>query len=133
MLCFYYYMTMSSKKLIKKQNELINLQAERRKLIDPFLKEHNLIEGSYMEVLQKCGRPTCQCAKKPIHLVSRLSKWVSGKLKHKVVKIEDRQRVAKLVEVYKQHKNSMAELTKNLEKERKIMNSIIKLKNISYD
>jgi hypothetical protein len=66
-------------------------------------------------------------------IVSRLSKWVAGKLKHKVVKIEDRQQVSKLVEIYKEHKNSMSELTKNLEKERKIMNSIIKLKNKSYE
>jgi hypothetical protein len=124
---------MSRKKLINKQEELQALQEERKKLIVPFLKENDLIEGSYMEVLQKCGRPTCQCVKKPIHLVSRLSKWVAGKLKHKVVKIEDRQQVSKLVEIYKEHKNSMSELTKNLEKERKIMNSIIKLKNKSYE
>ena len=109
---------MSGINLKNKQKELRAVQLQRKKIIECFLKRDALIEGSYMEVLQKCGRTTCQCREKPIHLVSRLSKLVKGKLKHKVVKIEDRSRVRGYVENYRKHKISMVTLTKNLEIER---------------
>jgi hypothetical protein len=124
---------MSNKKMAAKQKELAKIQAERRKLIEPFLKNDDLIEGSYIELLQRCGRPECHCRKRPSHLVTRISKWTDGKLKHKVVQISDRNRVRKLVETYKRHKTSMAKLTKTVEMERKIMNEIIKLKNRRYE
>ena len=110
---------MSIKKLASKQRELRRLRDEMADLIGLFLKNNEFIEGSYIEVLQKCGRPTCHCKDKPTHLVSRLSKWVDGKLTHKVVRIEDRDRVRKLVEIYKQHKTAMAKLTKEEKKEKK--------------
>ena len=72
---------MSNMKLTAKQNALLQLQAERKKLIEPFLKDDELTEGSYAEVLQKCGRLGCYCEKKPTHLVTRVSKWLEGKLK----------------------------------------------------
>ena len=124
---------MSNKKLAAKQNALVKIQNERKKLIQPFLKDDELIEGSYIEVLQKCGRPECHCKDKPTHLVTRLSKWVDGKLKHKVVQIPDRDRVRKLAETYKHHKSSMAKLAKGEKKERETMNAIIKLKNMRYE
>lgn len=124
---------MSSKKLTAKQNELIKIQNERKRLIEPFLSSDELIEGSYIEVLQKCGRPECHCSKKPTHLVTRLSKWIDGKLKHKVVQISDRDKIRKLAEIYKHHKTCMAKLTKTEKKERTIMSAIIKLKNSHYE
>lgn len=124
---------MSNKKLLAKQKELIKLQDGRKKLIDLFLKNDALIEGSYIELLQKCGRPTCVCVKKPTHLVSRISKWTGGKLKHKIVKIKDRSHIRKLAAVYKQHKNAMAKLVKDAKKERELMNVIIKLRNQHYE
>ena len=124
---------MSNKKLVAKQKALLQLQDERKTLIEPFLKNDELTEGSYIEVLQKCGRPGCQCEKRPTHLVSRVSKWVDGKLKHKVVRIEDREQVRRLVEFYKKHKAAMVKLVKGAQKEKKIMIAIIKLKNRPYE
>jgi hypothetical protein len=124
---------MSNKKLTAKQNALLHLQEERKKLIEPFLENDELTEGSYVEVLQKCGRPGCHCEKRPTHLVSRVSKWIDGKLKHKVVRIEDRDHVRKLVEIYKKHKAAMAKLAKGAQKEKEIMIAIIKLKNRPYE
>ena len=124
---------MSKNKLTAKQNSLLQLQGERKNLIEPFLKDDELTEGSYIEVLQKCGRPGCHCEKKPTHLVARISKWLEGKLKHKVVRIEDRDRVRKLVEIYRNHKAAMAKLKKSAKKERDLMNVIIKLKNRPYE
>ena len=109
------------------------LQVEREKAIEPFLIDDALTEGSYAEVLQKCGRPGCHCEKKPTHLVTRISKWIEGKLKNKVVRIEDRDRVSKLVEIYKTHKTAMAKLVKDAQMERDLMNAIIKLKNRPYE
>jgi hypothetical protein len=124
---------MSNKKLTAKQNALLHLQEERKKLIEPFLKNDELTEGSYVEVLQKCGRPGCHCEKRPTHLVSRVSKWIDGKLKHKVVRIEDRDQVRKLVETYKKHKAATTKLAKGAQKEKEIMTAIIKLKNRPYE
>ena len=124
---------MSNKKLVTKQKALLQLQDERKNLIEPFLENDEFTEGSYMEVLQKCGRPGCHCEKKPTHLVSRISKWTEGKLKHKVVRIEDRDRIRQLVEIYKRHKTAMAKLVKDAKKEKEIMNTIIKLKNRPYE
>ena len=117
---------MPNKKLTAKQNALLHLQEERKKLIEPFLENDELTEGSYVEVLQKCGRPGCQCEKRPTHLVSRVSKWMDGKLKHKVVRIEDRDQVRKFVETYKKHKAAMTKLAKGAQKEKEIMIAIIK-------
>ena len=124
---------MSNGKLTAKQNALLHLQEERKKLIEPFLENDELTEGSYVEVLQKCGRPGCHCEKRPTHLVSRVSKWMDGKLKHKVVRIEDRDQVRKFVEIYKKHKAAMTKLAKGAQKEKEIMIAIIKLKNRPYE
>lgn len=119
---------MSRKKILNQQKELLRIQKNRKKLLEPFFSEDELIEGSYVEIYQKCGRVGCHCEKKPTHLVTRLSRWADGKLKHKVVRIADRQQIKKWSDNYRKHKNAMAQLNKYTFQEKKIMNFIIELK-----
>ena len=124
---------MSNKKLRAKQKELLRIYKKTRKLLNPFLVENEIIEGTYVEVYQRCGRSGCHCEEEPTHLTSRISQWIDGKLKHKVVRIPDRQWVKGLSALYKEHKHSMAQLTKMTIKEKEIMKDIIKLKKKRYE
>ncbi len=124
---------MSSKKLKSQQKALLKLYKDRKRLLAPFLSEHKLVEGSYVQVYQKCGRAGCHCENNPTHLVTRLSRWVDGKLKHKVVRIGDRKKIEKLAVHYKQHKEALKQLNRHNDQERKIMEAIIKQKKKRYE
>ncbi|MCP3926635.1 MAG: hypothetical protein GY714_29085 [Desulfobacterales bacterium] len=119
--------------MLNQQKELLRIQKNRKKLLEPFFSEDELIEGSYVEIYQKCGRAGCHCEEKPSHLVTRLSRWVDGKLKHKVVRIADRPQIKIWSNNYKKHKNAMAQLNKCNSQEKKIMNIIIELKKKYYE
>ena len=92
-----------------------------------------LIEGSYRESLMRCGRQGCHCNDKPAHLVTRVSRWEDRKLKNKVVRIEDRVIVEKLVENYREHKQTISKLAKLNEKEGAILKSIVNRKKKRYE
>lgn len=112
---------------------LLRIQEKRKKLLEPFLSEDELIEGSYIEVYQKCGRAGCHCEKNPSHLVTRLSRWVDGKLKHKVVRIADRTQIKIWSNNYKRHRKALVQLNKYNSQEKKIMKIIIDLKKKHYE
>ena len=63
-------------------HDLATLEAERSKLLDEFLRLHDLRPGSITAVIRRCGKPSCHCAKPndPGHDPQfRLTRRVAGK------------------------------------------------------
>jgi hypothetical protein len=101
-------------------------------LLRIFSRNEELIAGSYGEVYIRCGQPTCRCHKEGGHFATRLSQWVGGKLKTKIVRVADRERVKTASDHYKSHKSALRELRKLHTEELRILKRIIELKTAQY-
>ncbi len=124
---------MSIEQINSKKKEMKEIEKKRRRLISLIFSPVQLIEGSLRDSLGKCGRKGCRCEKEPAHPVTRLSRWENGKLKNKLVRAADRQRVRKLSDNYKKHKEALNVLIKLNDKEKEILKNVIKLKTIKYE
>lgn len=116
----------------KNKNKILKLEQDRKKRLESILEDSPLIEGSYSEILVKCGHPGCHCEKKPIHLVARLGLREDGKIKNKVIRVDDREEVKKLTARYKEQKQALKELEQLNTTEKDLLKKIIKQKNRGY-
>lgn len=123
-------MTKSRKK--NKKDLISEIRKERNELIKFLLSDCELVKGSFMEVVVRCGRSNCHCMDKPIHPVTKISWYENRKLINKLVRIEDREWVKKSVNNYKGHKKAIAELEKLNEKEKQILKEVLNLKSKKY-
>ena len=121
------------KKLQKIVNKLDQLQTERNQVLSLFSRDETLVAGTYAEILVRCGKPTCYCQEQGGHPATRLSRWVEGKLKTKIVRVADREWVKKASEQYKKHKNALKHLRKLHKKELEMLTRILEIKTIDYD
>jgi hypothetical protein len=130
-------MTMPSvKKDLKKAREMLrSLQKQRSGWLRVFSRDEELIAGSYGELYIPCGKPTCRCHKEAEggHFATRLSQWVGGKLKTKIVRVADRQRIKTASDHYKSHKSALRELRKLHAEELRILKRIVELKTAKYE
>jgi len=125
--------TQNQNKLNAMQRSIQALHEQRQHAWRIFFTPSPLIEGSFRESFIRCGKPTCHCQDQPAHLVSRLSHWELGKLKNKVVRVADRQRIKVLSDSYKEHKNVLNQLIKINKKECQLLKNAINIKAISYE
>ena len=125
--------TQKSKKLNKMQQSLQPFQEQRQQAWRVFFAPTMLVEGSFRELLIRCGKSNCHCQNEPAHPVSRLSHWEHGKLKNKVVRVADKQRIKSLSDNYKNHKRSLSQLLKVNKKEHQLLKKVIKLKSVPYE
>ena len=118
--------------MVKEKNKISKLELNRKELLVLLLSDDELIEGSYSELLVKCGRSGCHCEKKPIHLIARLGIREDGKVKNKVVRVADRDEVKRLTDRYREHKQALRQLEHINQVEREILKKLIKRKNRGY-
>jgi len=124
----------SANKILEKVREkLRSLQKARSELLRMFSRDEELIAGSYSEVFIRCGQPTCRCHQEGGHFATRLSQWVAGKLKTKIVRVADRQRVKKASDYYRSHKSALREMRKLHSQELKLLKRIVELKTTRYE
>ena len=121
-----------TKNFKKAREELLNLRTERNRLLRVFYRDEKLVAGSYAEVFIRCGKPTCHCHEEGGHFATRLSRWVNGKLKAKIVRVADREWVKSASDQYKAHKNALKKLRALHKVELEILNRIVKMKTIDY-
>lgn len=114
-------------------DQLRRLRQQRSALLRIFSRDNDLIGGCYREVYAECGKPTCRCHTEGGHYATRLSYWVDGKLKTKIVRFADRARVETASDHYKQHKSALRELRKLYTQEVKLLKQIIELKTTKYE
>jgi hypothetical protein len=123
-----------ARKDIKKAREqLRSLQKKRSNLVRVFDRDEELIAGSYGELFIRCGKPACHCHEDGGHFATRLSRWVGGKLKSKIVRVADRERVKKASDQYKSHKSALREMRKLHSEELRILKQIMELKTTEYE
>ena len=125
--------TQKLKKLNKTQQSLHALKEQRHNLWKIFFSPSLLVEGSFGEFLMRCGRANCHCRNQPCHLVTRISRWQEGKLKHKVVRVADRQRIKPLSDNYKEHTRALNQLIKVNKKEYQLLKNVIGIKSFPYE
>jgi hypothetical protein len=115
--------------LLKKLHQI---DQERSRLQKLFSKDGILIAGSYGETAIPCGKPTCHCHRDGGHFATRLMRWVNGKLKTQVVRIDDREWVGLASASYKAHKATLKDVQNLHKRELDLLSRIIKLKTIDY-
>ena len=121
---------------MKKNNEdkiKRKFERERKRLMTTLLNDSNLVEGSLRDVMVRCGRKGCHCEKEPVHPVTRLSRWENGKLKNKIVRVDDRELIRKLSHNYREHKNALSKLVKLNDEEMQWLKSVLKSKMVKYE
>jgi len=123
----------ANKQLQHARDTLQNLQKARAKLLRIFYREEALIAGSYGELFIRCGKPTCRCHAEGGHFATRLAQWVGGKLKTKIVRVADRERVKQGSDYYKAHKAALREVKILQTKELKLLKRIVELKTTKYE
>lgn len=122
-----------SKKLQPVVKKLHQLQTERDDVLSLFSRDETLVAGTYAEILVRCGKPTCYCHEQGGHPATRLSRWVEGKLKTKIVRVADREWVKQASEQYKKHKNALKHLRNLHKKELDMLTHILEIKTIDYN
>jgi len=123
----------ANKNLQKAREKLRSLQKYRSELLRIFYRDEILIAGSFSEVFIPCGKSTCRCHEEGGHFATRLSKWVGGKLKTKIVRVADREHVKKASDCYKSHKSVLRELNNLHAEEIKWLKRIVELKTTEYE
>lgn len=124
---------MSSKKLIRKKRAIQHAEVNRKRLLDIIVAEDQLIKGSLSDMLVKCGRAGCHCETKPAHAITRLNTRENGKIKNRVVRVGDLDRVRHLVQTYKNFKLALKELAKIENHEKGIFEKIKKARIRRYE
>lgn len=124
---------MSIEKINTKREEIKEIEKQRKKIINLILDHSELIEGSLRDSLMKCGKKGCRCEQEPIHPVTRLSRWENGKLINKLIRVADRERIRKLSNNYKKHKQAINEFVEINNKEKELLKNTVKLKTVKYE
>jgi len=113
--------------------KLSQINQQHSRLLDFFSKQESLIAGSYAETSIPCGKPTCHCHRHGGHFATRLARWVNGKLRTQIIRIDDREWVAKASALYKAHKTAIKDIQKLHAREIEVLKQVIKLKIIDYE
>ncbi len=124
---------MSNENLRKFKQEIRRLAKKRERSLESFFSKDRLILGSYMETRMRCGTASCHCHKDGGHPTVRISRWEDGKLKSKIVRVDDRQWVAEAARNYKACKQAMREITKINAREKGLLKMILELKAQIYE
>ncbi len=124
---------MSTKNLRKFKAEIRRLTRGREQLLKRFFTKEKLIPGSHMETRMRCGTASCHCHKDGGHPTVRISRWVNGKLKSKIVRIDDRDWVAEAARNYKACKQAMSEIAKINAREKELLKMVVELRAQIYE
>ena len=84
----------------------------RRAHVDVLVGSETLIEGSFVTLGRKCGKPTCRCATGEKHFSKFLSRSEAGRTRLLYVSSGDEVQVALKAERYRRLRQARAELMK---------------------
>ena len=113
--------------------QVLELERRRRAALERLLKSEPLVRGGLSRILQRCGKASCHCAKKPAHPVWRLSTSRDGRRCAPVVRQDDVERVRALVNVSKAFAQGLREID-DIQKEQKALLRVIREKrDVGYE
>ena len=96
----------------KARQQLIEVETARGAYVEQLLKAAVMVEGAFVEVGRKCGKPTCRCVDGERHYGKYLSGQVDGRKKMTYVRNRDEVDVAEKAERYRRFRKARAALMK---------------------
>lgn len=109
------------------------LERRRRAVLDRLLSHDPLVRGSLSNVLQRCGKTTCHCAKKPAHPAWKLITRREGTQRCQLVRQDDVDRIRALVQKSKAFAQGLREI-ENIQREQKaLLRTIREERDVGYD
>ena len=94
------------------RQQIRQVEEARRIHVDTVVGAGALIEGSFVTLGRKCGKPTCRCASGEKHFSKFVSRSVEGRTRLAYVPSGDEVEVARKTERYRQLRHARAELMK---------------------
>lgn len=94
------------------RQQLRQTEEARRSHVEVILGSEPLVEGSFVTLGRKCGKPTCRCATGEKHYSRFLSRSVEGRTQLIYVRSSDEVEVGLKAERYRRLRQARAELMK---------------------
>lgn len=94
------------------REKLRSVEHSRRELLRVLLEAGAMVEGSYLVVHRRCGKPNCACAEGPGHEKHYLGHSRKGGSKQVYVRQADREAVRPKAEQYRAFRQARADLMK---------------------
>jgi len=94
------------------RQQLRQTEEARRAHIDVLVGSEAIVEGSFVTLGRKCGKPTCRCARGEKHYSKFLSRSVEGRTQLTYVPSGHQIEVARKAERYRRLRQARAELMK---------------------
>lgn len=99
-------------KASKARQQLRQTEGARAAHLERVLKANAMVEGSFVELGRKCGKPSCKCATGEKHYSKYLSRSVEGRTKLVYVPGRDEVELNRKAERYRRFRQARAELMK---------------------
>lgn len=117
----------------KTEAELKTIQRRRQALLREISSPEPLIVGTVVDVLRRCGRPSCHCAAKPAHRQTLLLYGTRGRRSSKFVRQKDADWVRRAGDRYRACKKALRELRALNLREIEVLRVQIQLRGVSYE
>ena len=103
---------MDRQRASKARQQLLEVEAGRGAQVEQLLKAGAMVEGAFVEVGRKCGKPTCRCVEGERHFGKYLSRSIDGRKKMTYVRGKDEVEIGAKAESYRRFRRARAELMK---------------------
>ena len=103
---------MNRAKASRARQQLLRSEDERRAHIEQLLGVDVLVEGSFVTLGRRCGKPTCHCATGEKHYSKFLSRSEAGRTRLVYVPSGDELDIARKAELYRRFRQARAKLMK---------------------
>lgn len=103
---------MERAKASRARQQLLRTEEARRAHIEQLLGVDVLVEGSFVTLGRRCGKPTCRCATGEKHYSKFLSRNEAGRTRLVYVPSGDELDIARKAELYRRFRQARAELMK---------------------
>lgn len=112
--------------------QLMAIERQRQDALRLFTLQEPLIIGSITQTKGRCGKPNCECAKKPSHPITLLMTTVNGKKRSQLIRKHDIERIKKLWIGYKKLVSLLRALKEIHQKEIALLKQIIQKRSVEY-
>jgi hypothetical protein len=101
-----------SRDLSSLRSEALDLQRQLSALVESFLGREPLLPGSLYTLRRRCGKPTCHCARRELHVSTVLSYRGQGRPQNITLPPEQLREVRKLTEDYRAFRKARTQLVR---------------------
>jgi len=103
---------MNNAKASRARQDLLKTEKARQRFIQLLLRAGVMVQGSFVTLGRKCGKPTCRCVSGEKHYGKYLSRSEGGRTRLVFVPAGNEVTIAKKSEEYRRFREARAELMK---------------------